>query len=96
MKGDRFEKMVERNYDMNRVMDHDGVWKRETAKLLRKEHAAVKRMVKKELLHCITAKERSNDGSEIGRQTALCWECRATQCHDILAALAKRAKGGTK
>ena len=45
MKGDRFEQMVERNYELNRVMDHNGVWKMETATLLRNEHAAVRRMV---------------------------------------------------
>lgn len=85
--GDRFEKMVERNYELNRVMDHDGVWKRETADLLRKEHAAVRRMVEKQ--------QRYRQGSDQMYPDRLN-QSEFISAKDLLAALDRRAKGGTK
>ena len=74
MKGDRFD-VLARNMKFPMPSLEQNV-----ARLLRKEHAAVKRMVKMEL-----AKHRASD-----------WSTGRVRCvlQDILAALDKRAKGG--
>lgn len=47
MKQDRFEAMVARDYQMNRVYDCNEVWHTATVRLLRREHAAIMRAVRR-------------------------------------------------
>ena len=79
MKGDRFEKMVEDTFGPTQTL-----LRGEVIALLRKEHAAVRRMVERERL--ISAKRRYTKA-----ETAY-----YTACTNILNWLDRRAKGGTK
>lgn len=91
MKGDRFEKMVEKQ------THHDDwgiavVRADKVLALLRKEHAAVKQMVRKKL-HA----DPASSGTSLTVNAAEHFDAGYEYaCTDILAALAMRAKGWTK
>ena len=77
MKGDRFEQLASDVFKRTSILD----WEAITAKLLRKEFAAVQRMVVKhrEAIGC-------NQSPFVRGQVKA--------CHDMLAALDRRTKGG--
>ena len=85
MKGDRFEKMIGVFY---RTRDCGCVecTKEDITTLLRKEHAAVRRVVKKFIKETCVCSEPQHQANVTYRLA----------CNDILAALDRRAKGGTK
>lgn len=87
MKGDRFTKIVDVVIERNDVVDcqHGYLSKDEAVRLLRKEHAAVVRMVGKHVTELNPTIVNETWG--MGYRQA---------CSDILLALARRAKGGMK
>ena len=60
------------------------------AKLLRREHRAVVRLLNKQLKECKAANRRTVLCGE--RTMAYGWQCRADQCQDILDRLIARAR----
>lgn len=80
-KPDRFERMA------NKFFEHGGpFYAVEVADLLRKEHAAVVRMVKANLALWAGPDARGNYINQYGR------DCRAAQCVEILDQLKRRVK----
>ena len=82
MKGDRFEQMVEDTFGPTQTL-----LRGEAIALLRKEHAAVRRLVKKQADICGHSGPHNDSGNCVGYSRA---------CSDILAALDKMAKGERK
>jgi len=109
MKGDRFAQIVEKWAMQPMKVEYDA--RDEMAKLLRKEHAAVRRMVKDRLIPIVPTSwldpllTGPDSPIGIGRKITpksiealllVIAERHNQQGRDILAALATRAKGGTK
>ena len=93
MKGDRFEQMVERREILIGLSFPKPMVLSTTAiTLLRKEHAAVVKMVEKDVA---VYQGLATNAVRAGLNPE-CWDMRKEACLDILAALDKRAKGGTK
>ncbi len=85
-KPDRFERSVK-----NLPTDCEaGLWENDVVKLLRHEHAWMRRMLEKLLKECKAANKRTALWGE--NTTAYGWKCRAAQCTQILDKLEQRRK----
>ena len=85
---DRFERIVLAAIKKQDTPESPSIWLNgpDVVKLLRQEHRAVVRMVKKELKQCRTSRDTA-----VSDETYVGWACRMAGCCEILDRLKEKA-----